>query len=70
MVRHITPMCRDLPFASGSAAAAGDGTRGVKSSAARRPLPPDAIFLETVVSVYFFSVLQFWRIAIWLASEV
>jgi hypothetical protein len=44
------------------------GTRGVKRRAARRPLPPDSIFLETIVSIYFFWVVQSCRFAMWLAG--
>lgn len=47
-----------------------EGRAGVKSQRPARPLSPDAIFLETIVQVYFFSVVQFWRFWIWLAGEL
>lgn len=60
---------RDLPPASSSSQPPAEGHRGVKSERRARPCSVDAIFLETIVQVYFFWVVQFWRFAIWLARE-
>ena len=46
------------------------GRRGVKPSGARGPYAADAIFFETIVQVYFFSIVQWARFWIWLGGEL